>query len=815
MATIPQGWYTDPKDSTRYRYWDGNVWTLNVQETSPLPPFPPPVIPPPLETVPEPASTAVAAFPQPSRQKLGMQKILLGAGGLLVLAAVAAFIAFIWNKIGPYGQAAILTAIALGFGVTAVRIKQLTATRETFSLIALGILLIEFFSAPQFGLLPEDFYTFQAFGQPLALFPLSIAALAAARQWKFLILRYAAWFLYAWAGAALALGFFNQYDDTILYTLNAQAIGVATLGLVGFVTYKFPSVQQGWTPKNVVTVFLGSSLAVLTLVLLTETGQDRYGELTSITGLAFLVSAVASFFIAALAFLLRYSMKLSQAKLVKHVEEFLMVGYFATGIVFLICELPFLMIAVLLPIVMAVGVAYPHYLQGKETTKVHFSLTQGYVFVGVLLVGFMLRMTEVNNNPEPLSLFILFATASLYALILGDRFKSLPLLIIYSVFAFLAFDVVFLPSMLETEIFELYTFSIAAINMILLWELRCNNFMSKRLAVRLIPLLPITAGLLSVFSAADKTAVHQNVTLPLTVTLAAAVAGFAWSYWNKENPFRYISWGVASILATTFLYPISELLPGSPTVEYISLSIMIPFAVAVYIVLQHPWRQTVWLMQFYVTVLVSTVALWLWLLSVESDYIIPQVSTTLMLLGLAVSYYRSYKYPHLVWGYWANSVVLWVTSVCLFLYYDIFEEAKMSFVTAGFFYLIAGILTRVRFPHLPSIIWLAPGLILFSTPYAVEYGFSPSDSWVLFVTVLLSSVLLVIVGVVWKFAGAFIPGIINVTVVGVLQLVNAARILPAWVSLAVAGAVLLAVGVRLEWSRTAVRESTRWIAKLR
>lgn len=31
MTALPAGWYGDPADSTRYRYWDGEQWTTHVQ----------------------------------------------------------------------------------------------------------------------------------------------------------------------------------------------------------------------------------------------------------------------------------------------------------------------------------------------------------------------------------------------------------------------------------------------------------------------------------------------------------------------------------------------------------------------------------------------------------------------------------------------------------------------------------------------------------------------------------------------------------------------------------------------------------------
>lgn len=33
--TPPAGWYPDPQDNTRQRYWDGNAWTEHTAEGSP------------------------------------------------------------------------------------------------------------------------------------------------------------------------------------------------------------------------------------------------------------------------------------------------------------------------------------------------------------------------------------------------------------------------------------------------------------------------------------------------------------------------------------------------------------------------------------------------------------------------------------------------------------------------------------------------------------------------------------------------------------------------------------------------------------
>ena len=92
FGIAPPGWYTDPGNPTRQRWFDGTRWTDRVQATpapAPVAPPPPPAVvppPPPAPPVPAPPPEAVepAHAPAPVRKRRGRVWWALG----VVLAAV-------------------------------------------------------------------------------------------------------------------------------------------------------------------------------------------------------------------------------------------------------------------------------------------------------------------------------------------------------------------------------------------------------------------------------------------------------------------------------------------------------------------------------------------------------------------------------------------------------------------------------------------------------------------------------------------------------------------------------------------------------
>jgi len=72
-----------------------------------------------------------------------------------------------------------------------------------------------------------------------------------------------------------------------------------------------------------------------------------------------------------------------------------------------------------------------------------------------------------------------------------------------------------------------------------------------------------------------------------------------------------------------------------------------------------------------------------------------------------------------------------------------------------------------------------------------------------------------VIGARQRWGGLFVPGLLLVGVVVVIQLVDIGRFLPQWVSFGVAGALLIAAGARWEWVRKQGHEGAAWVRRLR
>lgn len=165
-------------------------------------------------------------------------------------------------------------------------------------------------------------------------------------------------------------------------------------------------------------------------------------------------------------------------------------------------------------------------------------------------------------------------------------------------------------------------------------------------------------------------------------------------------------------------------------------------------------------------------------------------------------------------GYWVGSTIV-ATSWCLWMASRLDDAQVVWFsATIGLAYLVAGVLTRLRHRKLPSMVWLAPGLILTLDAYVLVEGSNPRETPAGFIIVLAGCVMATAIGAVRGLAGALIPGVTGIAFIVVVQIIAVVGVVPVWASLAVGGALLLALGVRMEATKSAIQSGATWVAGL-
>ncbi len=207
----------------------------------------------------------------------------------------------------------------------------------------------------------------------------------------------------------------------------------------------------------------------------------------------------------------------------------------------------------------------------------------------------------------------------------------------------------------------------------------------------------------------------------------------------------------------------------------------------------------------------STMTLWWWIADASSPVFVPLSAATgaagaLIWLGAGLAGNTA--------GYWIGSAIVAMTW-CLWMTSRIDDAEPVWFsATIGLAYLVAGVLTRLRYRNLPSMVWLAPGLILTLDAYVLVEGSNPRETPAGFIIVLSGCVMATAIGAVRGLAGALIPGVVGIAFIVVVQIVTVVGVVPVWASLSVGGAILLTLGVRMEATRSAIRSGATWVAGL-
>jgi O-antigen ligase len=107
---------------------------------------------------------------------------------------------------------------------------------------------------------------------------------------------------------------------------------------------------------------------------------------------------------------------------------------------------------------------------------------------------------------------------------------------------------------------------------------------------------------------------------------------------------------------------------------------------------------------------------------------------------------------------------------------------------------------------------------MFGRGYSESSGYVwsiESGEVVRLVAVLLVATVLVVAGVRGGLLGLVVPGIVALVLVIGSQIIDVARLIPAWIVLAIVGIALLIAGARWEWVLRSGRRAGRWVGDLR
>ncbi len=791
-------WYDDPVDPTRKRYWDGRSWTQNI-----LLPGPAPVhLPPPGSTPPSPPdaipavagvgttaqageSAVVRAAQAPTpHASLTTQQLLLGLGGALILTAVIAFIAFIWGTVGPYGQAGILSLVALCFGVAAVRIRTLTATRETFAVISWGIFAILVGVGPSFGFLPADLFTDLSFATAALLSVVTALTMGAALRWRFTVLRLIGWATYVLtvlvAIAAVQNGLDVQ-EPAALWSVGLAAAAAATL-LV-------PRPVTAWCARAAVVLLLTgmTGVPVVAVVLVASVRSPAAGvAILVVAGIA----ASAS--------------RLSRAPLIRAASLTIAsatLGAAAGVLLGLVPSAPWEAALIALVGCLATAVTYAR----RSWT--------GVVLSTVMWLTWLIGVTQTSADEDELlwAVTVFLTVVALSALVFSVVSALHDVVFVFAGAGWLAATLYL--ALTDVDLVEAYAAASLVIVVIMLVVLRRAGTLAaarfRELAIAAVLLATVPSALAAVIDPSGP----DTVPLHLVIGLGGIAGAFAWAAVDRR--VRPVAWPAACLLTLTIWSPIGEILPGEPTVEYITLTAAASFLAAAWIALSRRAAGRFSIVAVLVVSAVHTLVLWSWLLDREqSDGIpfLPPLTIAIVALGLVTWEWLALR-REVTAGYWVAAFIVLVTAWIPMLEGDV-ESAGHYGVILACAYLLASVPTLLRHRELNSMVWLAPAVLAATTPYTLEYGVDAGRAPMLFVVVLAVAVVLSVVGGLRGIGGLFVPGIVNVAVIVVAQIVFVVGIVPVWVTLAVGGAALLAVGVRLEWTRIALRTGTTWVRAL-
>jgi hypothetical protein len=119
----------------------------------------------------------------------------------------------------------------------------------------------------------------------------------------------------------------------------------------------------------------------------------------------------------------------------------------------------------------------------------------------------------------------------------------------------------------------------------------------------------------------------------------------------------------------------------------------------------------------------------------------------------------------------------------------------------------------LRWRDQPSWVYLGPGLLLGLAPSALVA--SSNQDWMRVTFVVAAAVAIMMIGAHFSLQAPFVIGATVLAKIGLTQFLEVAPLIPRWITLGAAGAILLAVGATYERRLNEAKQAARWITALR
>jgi hypothetical protein len=113
----------------------------------------------------------------------------------------------------------------------------------------------------------------------------------------------------------------------------------------------------------------------------------------------------------------------------------------------------------------------------------------------------------------------------------------------------------------------------------------------------------------------------------------------------------------------------------------------------------------------------------------------------------------------------------------------------------------------------PSWVYLGPGLLIGLVPSALIAD--SNDNWIRVTFVVAAALVVIVLGTQLGLQAPFVIGAAVLAKIGIWQFLEVAPLIPRWITLGAAGAVLLAVGATYERRLTQAKQAARWLSALR
>ncbi len=246
------------------------------------------------------APPATYLVPQPPARQAApsAQTLLLGVGALLLVIAGAVFAAVVWERLGAFGQVALMLAATLGVGALSIRLRTtLSGTAESLAVVAAGLAVVDLIAAPLLGLLPEHWVTDPTLYPAVAIGLLGVALLLlhvrfGLRAWSWLgwsALLVASAFVVAavgsakdsptWAAAAITVPALTSI--AMLWTsehagrLNPQRTELRAVGYVGLFLSAAATASAALSRESLPGAIVTTATSALAVALWAGTERDE------------------------------------------------------------------------------------------------------------------------------------------------------------------------------------------------------------------------------------------------------------------------------------------------------------------------------------------------------------------------------------------------------------------------------------------------------------------------------------------------------------------------------------------------------------